>query len=137
MPVPPKGLIVDLVTPLHPDLSLDEAGLGRLLDRVVSQADAILAGSPDVGEAWNYPALPGGGCWPRWWPQWQAGCRYFWGSPAIPRRKPGTWRWPCTKTAAASVRGLRSSWRTCPCGTTAIEACPSPAAASWRKWTGP
>ena len=56
MPVPPKGLIVDLVTPLHPDLSLDEAGLGRLVDRVVSQADAILAGSPDVGEALELPA---------------------------------------------------------------------------------
>ncbi len=55
MPVPPKGLIVDLVTPLHPDLSLDEAGLGRLVDRVISQADAILAGSPDVGEALELP----------------------------------------------------------------------------------
>ncbi len=55
MPVPPKGLIVDLVTPLHSDLSLDEAGLGRLVDRVISQADAILAGSPDVGEALELP----------------------------------------------------------------------------------
>ncbi|MCL4502250.1 MAG: dihydrodipicolinate synthase family protein [Deltaproteobacteria bacterium] len=55
MPVPPKGLIVDLVTPLHPDLSLDEAGLGRLVDRVISQADAILGGSPDVGEALDLP----------------------------------------------------------------------------------
>lgn len=55
MPVPPKGLIVDLVTPLHPDLSLDEAGLCRLVDRVISQADAILAGSPDVGEALELP----------------------------------------------------------------------------------
>lgn len=55
MPVPPKGLIVDLVTPLHPDLSLDEASLGRLVDRVISQADAILAGSPDVGEALELP----------------------------------------------------------------------------------
>ncbi|MCX5890779.1 MAG: hypothetical protein NTY36_15240, partial [Deltaproteobacteria bacterium] len=50
-PAPPRGLIVDLVTPVHPDLSLDEASLGRLVDRVISQADGILAGSPDVGEA--------------------------------------------------------------------------------------
>ena len=55
MPVPPKGLIVDLVTPLHPDLSLDEASLGRLVERVIAQADAILAGSPDVGEALELP----------------------------------------------------------------------------------
>jgi dihydrodipicolinate synthase/N-acetylneuraminate lyase len=46
----PRGLIVDLVTPLHPDLSLDEASLGRLVERVVSQADGILADSPEVGE---------------------------------------------------------------------------------------
>lgn len=50
-PAPPRGLIVDLVTPLHPDFTLDEESLGRLLDRVISQADGILAGSPDVGEA--------------------------------------------------------------------------------------
>ncbi len=50
-PEPPRGLIVDLVTPLQPDLTLDEAGLGRLVNRVISQADGILAGSPDVGEA--------------------------------------------------------------------------------------
>ena len=52
----PQGLIVDLVTPLHPDLSLDEAGLGRLVDRVIPQADGILAGSPGVGEALELPA---------------------------------------------------------------------------------
>ncbi len=54
-PAPPRGLIIDLVTPLHPDLSLDEASLGRLVDRVISQADGILAGSPDVGEALELP----------------------------------------------------------------------------------
>ena len=54
-PAPPRGLIVDLVTPLQPDLSLDEVSLGRLVDRVISQADAILAGSPDVGEALELP----------------------------------------------------------------------------------
>lgn len=54
-PAPPQGLIVDLVTPLNPDLSLDEASLGRLVDRVISQADGILAGSPDVGEALDLP----------------------------------------------------------------------------------
>jgi len=50
-PAPPRGLIIDLLTPLHPDFSLDEASLRRLVDRVISQADGILAGSPDVGEA--------------------------------------------------------------------------------------
>ncbi len=50
-PAPPRGLIVDLLTPLHPDFSLDEASLRRLVDRVISQVDGILAGSPDVGEA--------------------------------------------------------------------------------------
>ncbi|MCX5891472.1 MAG: dihydrodipicolinate synthase family protein [Deltaproteobacteria bacterium] len=54
-PAPPQGLIVDLVTPLNPDLSLDEASLSRLVDRVISQSDAILAGSPDVGEALELP----------------------------------------------------------------------------------
>jgi dihydrodipicolinate synthase/N-acetylneuraminate lyase len=54
-PTPPQGLIVNLVTPLQPDLSLDEAGLGRLLARVVAQADGILAGSPGVGEALGLP----------------------------------------------------------------------------------
>ena len=52
---PPPGLIVDLVTPLHPDLSLDEVSLARLLDRVISQADGILVGSPEVGEALELP----------------------------------------------------------------------------------
>jgi dihydrodipicolinate synthase/N-acetylneuraminate lyase len=52
---PPSGLIVDLVTPLHPDLSLDEISLARLLDRVISQADGILVGSPEVGEALELP----------------------------------------------------------------------------------
>lgn len=50
-PTPPQGLIIDLVTPLRPDLSLDEVSLKRLVARVISQADGILAGSPDVGEA--------------------------------------------------------------------------------------
>lgn len=54
-PTPPQGLIVELVTPLHPDLSLDETGLARLVARVISQADAILAGSPVVGEALKLP----------------------------------------------------------------------------------
>ena len=52
---PPSGLIADLVTPLHPDLSLDEISLARLLDRVISQADGILVGSPEVGEALELP----------------------------------------------------------------------------------
>jgi dihydrodipicolinate synthase/N-acetylneuraminate lyase len=54
-PTPPQGLIVDLVTPLRPDLSLDEASLGRLVGRVISQADGILAGSPDIGEGLELP----------------------------------------------------------------------------------
>jgi len=54
-PAPPQGLIVDLVTPLRPDFSLDEVSLGRLLDRVISPADGILVGSPEVGEALELP----------------------------------------------------------------------------------
>ncbi len=48
---PPRGLIFELATPLHPDGALDEVSLGRLVERVISQADGILGGSPDVGEA--------------------------------------------------------------------------------------
>lgn len=54
-PTPPQGLIVDLVTPLRPDLSLDEASLDRLVARVISQADGLLGGSPGVGEALELP----------------------------------------------------------------------------------
>ncbi|MGA7579168.1 MAG: dihydrodipicolinate synthase family protein [Desulfobaccales bacterium] len=52
---PPRGLIFELATPLHPDGVLDEVSLGRLVERVISQADGILACSPDVGEALELP----------------------------------------------------------------------------------
>ncbi|MGB7911798.1 MAG: dihydrodipicolinate synthase family protein [Desulfobaccales bacterium] len=52
---PPRGLIFELATPLHPDGALDEVSLGRLVARVISQADGILACSPDVGEALELP----------------------------------------------------------------------------------
>lgn len=48
---PPAGLIVELVTPLLADGRLDGEGLASLLARVVPAADAVLAGSPGLGEA--------------------------------------------------------------------------------------
>jgi len=46
----PRGLIVDLVTPLKTDGSLDGRGLGRLLDRVAPFSEAVLIGGPAGGE---------------------------------------------------------------------------------------
>ncbi len=54
-PAPPEGLIIDLVTPLTGDGSLDIAGLERLVARVLPAADGLLAGSPMAGEALDLP----------------------------------------------------------------------------------
>ena len=54
-PVPPEGLVADLVTPLTPAGGLDRAGLRRLVERVTPAAAGILAGSPGVGEALDLP----------------------------------------------------------------------------------
>lgn len=48
--IPPRGLIVDLITPLRQDRTLDSRGLGRLLDHLLPQVDALLLASPNSGE---------------------------------------------------------------------------------------
>lgn len=47
---PPKGLIVDLVTPLADTGEIDKGGLNTLLTRVLSHVDGIVLGSPRLGE---------------------------------------------------------------------------------------
>lgn len=49
----PRGLIVDLITPLRNDGAIDGRGLGRLLDRVSPYAQALLLASPQIGEGKN------------------------------------------------------------------------------------
>ncbi|MCD6560671.1 MAG: dihydrodipicolinate synthase family protein [Deltaproteobacteria bacterium] len=49
----PKGLIVDLISPLNNNGSIDGRGLGRLLDLIIPHADAILLSSPYMGEGRN------------------------------------------------------------------------------------
>ncbi|MFP3868182.1 MAG: dihydrodipicolinate synthase family protein [Desulfobacteraceae bacterium] len=51
IPVPPEGLLIELVTPLTPTCQLDAAGLSRLVGRVAPYAAGIVAGSPGLGEA--------------------------------------------------------------------------------------
>ena len=51
--VPPRGLVVELITPLNQDRSIDGRGLGRLLDQVSPLAHAVFLASPDMGEGKN------------------------------------------------------------------------------------
>jgi dihydrodipicolinate synthase/N-acetylneuraminate lyase len=46
----PKGLIVDLITPLDHKGDIDEKGLDKLLKKVVPYVDAVLLASPRMGE---------------------------------------------------------------------------------------
>jgi dihydrodipicolinate synthase/N-acetylneuraminate lyase len=46
----PKGLIVDLITPLDDKGDIDNDGLGSLLKKVLPYADAVLLASPQMGE---------------------------------------------------------------------------------------
>jgi dihydrodipicolinate synthase/N-acetylneuraminate lyase len=46
----PKGLIVDLITPLSDSGDIDSEGLSSLLAKVLPQADGILLASPQMGE---------------------------------------------------------------------------------------
>ena len=50
---PPRGLIVDLITPLRNDGSIDGRGLGRLLDQLSPLAHALFLASPNTGEGKN------------------------------------------------------------------------------------
>ncbi len=54
-PTSPEGLIIDLVTPLAEDGSVDAPSLERLAARVLPAADGLLAGSPLAGEALDLP----------------------------------------------------------------------------------
>lgn len=46
----PKGLIVDLITPLNDKAGIDSEGLDSLLKKVLPYADAVLLASPQMGE---------------------------------------------------------------------------------------
>jgi 4-hydroxy-tetrahydrodipicolinate synthase len=46
----PRGLIVDLVTPLKHNGDIDGRSLGRLLDRILPHAQAVLIAGPGMGE---------------------------------------------------------------------------------------
>ena len=48
--IAPRGLIVDLITPLKNDGSVDDSGLKRLLDRTTPHSQALFLGSPHTGE---------------------------------------------------------------------------------------
>ena len=48
--IAPRGLIVDLITPLKKDGTIDDIGLGRLLDKTVPLAHAVLLAGPNGGE---------------------------------------------------------------------------------------
>jgi dihydrodipicolinate synthase/N-acetylneuraminate lyase len=52
----PKGLIIDLITPLKPGGEIDGRGLGRLLDRVLPFVQAVYLASPISGEGRNLEA---------------------------------------------------------------------------------
>jgi dihydrodipicolinate synthase/N-acetylneuraminate lyase len=49
----PRGLIVDLITPLKKSGDIDGRGLGKQLDRVLPNVQALLLGSPQTGEGKN------------------------------------------------------------------------------------
>jgi dihydrodipicolinate synthase/N-acetylneuraminate lyase len=51
--IPPRGLVVELITPLNQDRSIDGRGLGRLLDQVSPLAHALFLASPNIGEGKN------------------------------------------------------------------------------------
>jgi dihydrodipicolinate synthase/N-acetylneuraminate lyase len=52
---PPRGLVVELITPLTATGRLDEEGLTALVQRVSGSADAILAAGPGAGEGLELP----------------------------------------------------------------------------------
>ena len=52
----PRGLIIDLITPLKKSGDIDGRGLGRHLDRVLLHVQAILLASPYMGEGQNLGA---------------------------------------------------------------------------------
>lgn len=51
MLIPPRGLIINLVTPLNDQGKVDGEAIVRLMRRLGGEADAFLAGSAEAGEA--------------------------------------------------------------------------------------
>ena len=51
--IPPRGLIVDLITPLKADGTIDGRGLSRIIERIMPHARAIFLCSPVAGEGKN------------------------------------------------------------------------------------
>ena len=51
---PPRGLIVDLPTPIKQNGDIDGRGLGRLLDRLLPHVNAIFVLSPYIGEGQHF-----------------------------------------------------------------------------------
>lgn len=49
----PRGLIIDLITPLNRNGDIDGRGLGKQLDRVLPHVQALLLASPYMGEGEN------------------------------------------------------------------------------------
>jgi dihydrodipicolinate synthase/N-acetylneuraminate lyase len=49
----PRGLIIDLITPLKKSGEIDGRGLGKHLDRVLPHVQALLLASPQTGEGKN------------------------------------------------------------------------------------
>ena len=47
---PPRGLIIDVITPLKRGGDIDGRGLGKHLDRILPHAQALLLSSPHIGE---------------------------------------------------------------------------------------
>lgn len=47
---PPRGLIIDLITPLNKNGEIDGRGLGQLLDLVLPHVQGVLLASPYMGE---------------------------------------------------------------------------------------
>ena len=50
---PPRGLIVDLITPFDTDGSIDGRGLGKQLDRVIPHSQGVFLSGPKAGEGTN------------------------------------------------------------------------------------
>lgn len=53
--LPPKGLIVDLITPLDRHGAIDAKGLARLIDRTLPHVQAFYLASPYMGEGQYLP----------------------------------------------------------------------------------
>jgi len=49
----PRGLIIDLITPLRTSGDIDGRGLGQHLDRVLPHVQAVFIASPSMGEGQN------------------------------------------------------------------------------------